>query len=70
MLEVYVIIASIYSWFTWSKIQGKMGVTVFTSINQYIIGKILLCLFTGWFIMPIDILIKVIKYCLNKKEIE
>lgn len=68
MLEGYVMIAAIYSWFTWSKIQRKMNVTVFTSVNQYIIGKMLLCLFTGWFIMPIDIFIKIISKSTDNKK--
>lgn len=70
ILDGYLVIATIYSWFTWSKIQAKMGIAVFSSVNYYIISKIVLCLFTGWFIMPIDILIKVIKLCLNKKEVD
>ena len=61
MIDIYIIIATIYAWSVWSRIQAKMGIAIVTSFNGYIIGQILLCAFTGWFIMPLDIVIRLIR---------
>jgi len=50
MVETYVIISFPFGWMFLSKLQE--GVTIFTTISNYIIVKGLLSFFVGPFVMP------------------
>lgn len=66
ILSILCVIAIIYTWNCWSKIQANSGLIIFTALGDYFIYKLILCMLTFWFVTPIGIVIQVIKYIANR----
>ncbi|GEM_PF-3580216 len=62
MIEIYVLLSIPFGWKFISKLQRN--ITVFTTISNYIVYKIILSLFVGWAATPfylIGYLLKIIR---------
>ncbi len=69
MIAVYVLLCIPFGWAFISRLQRN--VTVFTSISNYIVYKIILATFIGWAIAPfylIYIIFKMIRGFSSKKD--
>lgn len=69
MIAVYVLLCIPFGWAFISRLQKN--VTVFTSISNYIVYKIILATFIGWAVAPfylIYFVFKIIRGSKSKKE--
>lgn len=63
MIELYVIVSAFFGWSFISRLQRN--ITVFTTISNYIIFKLILSVLIGWAITPFYLIFligKVIKF--------
>lgn len=58
------ILLGIYTAMAWnmlSSLQRDMGITYFGTLQDYFFGKIVVCVFLGWLIIPFGLLRKLLK---------
>ncbi|ASA23377.1 hypothetical protein B9T62_22760 [Paenibacillus donghaensis] len=72
MIEIYILLSIPFGWKFISKLQRN--ITVFTTISNYIVYKIILSVFVGWAVTPFYLigyllkLVRVFKPPLSKKQ--
>lgn len=68
-MNVYALVALFFGWRLISKIQDSSHIIFFTTVSNYVVGKIVLSILLGTFITPFCVLWyigKAIRYCWQK----
>lgn len=60
MIELYVIVSAFFGWNFISRLQRN--ITVFTTISNYFIYKLILSVFIGWAVTPFYLIFLIAKF--------
>lgn len=58
----------IYTWMWWSNFQAKCGITIFTTLGDFVIFKLILVLCTFMLVAPISLVVNIIKAIIGKSR--
>lgn len=60
MIELYVVVSAFFGWSFISRLQRN--ITVFTTISNYIVYKLILSVLIGWAVTPFYIVFLIFKF--------
>lgn len=58
---ILLVIYTVVAWSMLSSLQRDMGIAYFGSLQDYFFGKVVICVFLGWVIIPFGLLRKALK---------